>query len=102
MAIKTGSPDSGEVDIFAGPSDGSAGLYRFSLAAKPPLDGGLRLEIEVPAQLARPARDLVEALRAGRRCSRWSRWRLPVAARVASVDGAMAHEEALAGPARSL
>jgi hypothetical protein len=65
-AIKTGSGSSGELDILAGPSDGSAGLYRFSLAAKPLMNGGLRLEIEVPAQLARPARDLVEALRAGR------------------------------------
>jgi hypothetical protein len=54
-----------DLDVLVGPSDGRSGYRRVEVRSAP--GGGLAINVSVPAELARPVRQLVAALKAGRR-----------------------------------
>jgi hypothetical protein len=54
--------DSATVDVLVGRTDGEAGYRRVDVQVAPLVDGSLRIQAEVPSNLAGPVRQLIAAL----------------------------------------
>jgi hypothetical protein len=55
------------VDVLVGPADGIAGYRRIDVEMRAVSGGGLAINLDIPAELAQPVRQLVAALKASRR-----------------------------------